>query len=233
MKYLSILKKYKFYICGGIVLLIILSGYIWATNVTASYKEPIKEELKEVKEVKEEKKETNKIRVDIKGEVEKPDVYEMSSDDRVIDLIKKAGGLKEEANTDIINLSKKLKDEDIIIIYSNNEIESFKKEEKSKYKVETKVLTCPDSNNSCINKETKIDEKDTKKESELKEDIKVNINEAGVMEFTSLPNIGEAKALKIIKYREENGNFESIEDLKNVSGIGDKLYEAIKDYITV
>ena len=61
----------------------------------------------------------------------------------------------------------------------------------------------------------------------------VNINTATISEFTTLSGIGEAKAQDIIKYREENGSFKSIEEIKNVSGIGDKIYEKIKDYITV
>ena len=49
----------------------------------------------------------------------------------------------------------------------------------------------------------------------------------------TLTGIGEKKAEDIIKYREENGEFTSIEDIKNVKGIGDSLFEKIKDYITL
>ena len=62
---------------------------------------------------------------------------------------------------------------------------------------------------------------------------KVNINKASKEELMTLSKIGESKALAIIEYRETNGNFKSIEDIKNVSGIGDKLFEEIKEYITV
>lgn len=61
----------------------------------------------------------------------------------------------------------------------------------------------------------------------------VNINTATQTELETLPGIGPSLALKIIRYREENGKFNNIEDLKNVSGIGDNRFNDIKDYITV
>ena len=61
----------------------------------------------------------------------------------------------------------------------------------------------------------------------------ININTAGVSELISIPGIGEAKANSIISYRKEKGLFKSIEDIKEVSGIGTSLYEKIKEYITI
>ena len=61
----------------------------------------------------------------------------------------------------------------------------------------------------------------------------ININTASESELTKLPGIGNSKAAAIIKYREENGNFSSKEDIKNVSGIGDSTYSNIEDLITV
>lgn len=61
----------------------------------------------------------------------------------------------------------------------------------------------------------------------------VNINTANQTELETLPGIGPSTADKIIKYRKENGNFENIEDIKNVSGIGDAKYENIKDKICI
>jgi competence protein ComEA len=72
-----------------------------------------------------------------------------------------------------------------------------------------------------------IDEEDTT------EALLININTATAAELTALPGIGEAKAKKIVAYREANGDFGSIEDIKNVSGIGDATFENIKSYITV
>lgn len=62
---------------------------------------------------------------------------------------------------------------------------------------------------------------------------KININKATQTELETIPGIGPSTALKIINYREENGKFSKIEDIKNVSGIGDAKYEQMKDYISI
>ena len=64
-------------------------------------------------------------------------------------------------------------------------------------------------------------------------DILININTATADELQNIPGIGEAKAQSIISYREENGDFKSIEDIMNVSGIGEKSFEKMKDKITI
>lgn len=63
--------------------------------------------------------------------------------------------------------------------------------------------------------------------------ILININTASKEGLMTLPSIGESIAQNIIEYRQENGDFKSIEEIKNVKRIGDKTYEKIKDYITV
>ena len=69
--------------------------------------------------------------------------------------------------------------------------------------------------------------------SSIKSTSKVNINKATQTELEMIPGVGPSTALKIIEYREQNGKFHSIEDIKNVSGIGDVKYEQMKEYITV
>ena len=61
----------------------------------------------------------------------------------------------------------------------------------------------------------------------------ININTAGTSELTSLPGIGETRAERIVAYRQSHGSFANIEELKNVSGIGDNIYEGLEEYITV
>ncbi len=61
----------------------------------------------------------------------------------------------------------------------------------------------------------------------------ININTATAAELTGIPGIGESIAGKIVKYREENGKFSCTEDIMKISGIKDKLYQKIKDMITV
>jgi len=161
-------------------------------------------------------------KVEIKGMIKNPGVYEINENDRVIDLIEKAGGLLEDSNTSILNLSKKLKDEMVVIIYSNKEIEELKQDKiVIKYEEVLIPCECPDSiNDACIEKENT----DNKKI--------ININTATKEELMTLPSIGESKAENIINYR-ENFKFETIEQIKEVSGIGESLFEKIKDYITI
>lgn len=62
---------------------------------------------------------------------------------------------------------------------------------------------------------------------------KLNINIATADELTALPGIGDALAAAIVDYRQENGSFSAIEDIMNVKGIGEKRFEALRDYITI
>ena len=242
------LEKYKLYITISIISILILTTLFFILF----YKEEkviAKEEIFiEKKESNLENKEEINIKVDVKGYVEKEGVYELSSNSRVIDAINKAGGLKKGANTDYKNLSKKLVDEMIIIIYSDDEVSKFKKEDKEIIYIEYKC-DCPDNiNDSCITKEDVVNtngveeekEEDSKKEESNKQDENskveeektlVSINTASKEELMTLPGIGESKANNIIKYREEHGKFEHLEDIKKVSGIGDSAYSKIKDLI--
>lgn len=147
--------------------------------------------------------EEKKIIVDIKGEVVSPGTYEMSIDDRVQDVIKKAGGLTSKANTESINLSEKVTDEMLIVIPS---IDSNTKPVEEKKPNTT-------SNNNIVS------------------DGKVSINKASIQELMTIKGIGEAKAKAIIDYRNKQGSFKNIDELKNVSGIGNSTFEKIKDYI--
>ena len=184
-----------------------------------------KDEKVSAKEI-EKNNDDNTIYVDIKGAVNNPGVYEMKPGSRVIDVIIKAGDLKEDADTSIINLSKLVTDEMYIIVYTKEEIFAYKDRiipsKKIVKEIEEKII-CPDTDNdACITSNDSA--------TSLNNGL-VNINNASLEELQTLPGIGEGKAKKIIEYR-ENNSFKSIEDIKNVSGIGDSLYEKIKDHIT-
>lgn len=202
-----------------VTLIICTTNYLNNSNtVLAKVTEKVEEKLK-------------KIRVDIKGYVINPGVYELNENSRVIDVINLAGGLKEGSNTNLINLSKKLKDEMVIIIYSNEEIEQYKQSKiKTEYVYNTEYIyievdSCPDDmNGACIS-----DYKATNNEL----NGKVNINTASIDELTKLPGIGTSKAEAIIDYRINNGDFKNINDISNVNGIGKSMFEKIKDNITV
>lgn len=216
------LKKYKFIL---IILFIFLAVSLIIQVNSKDNSEVIEfendiEEITNI-EVKEEKiEEIILYKVDIKGAVKNPGVYELEQGKRVIDAINKAGGLLNYSNTSTINLSKYLIDEMVIVVYTNDEISKMK-EENIKIEYIEKECVCPEiKNDACITEE--------KKENTL-----VNINIASLEELMTIPKIGESKAKDIIKYREENNGFKNIEEIKNINGIKDATYESIKEYITV
>ena len=200
----------KIYILLGIFLIGFCFYYIDSCTVKAEPKKRIN---------------TNYIYVDIKGAVKSPGVYKVPSTYRIIDVIEKAGDLKKNADTSIINLSKKVRDEMYIIIYTKDEIKEYKEKYNSSSKVIEEVekkIICPDQDNDgCINKNN-----------DSSTSGKVNINTASESELSTLTGVGKTKAKKIIEYRNKT-KFEKIEDIKNVSGIGNNLFEKIKNDIEI
>lgn len=152
------------------------------------------------------------IKVEVKGEVLNPDVYVLKKGSTIKELIDKAGGVKEDVDTYTINMTKVLNDGDVVVMYKDEKLEGLN------YKV-----------NEIVNDKS-TDEYIT---NEIWESSKISINSATKEELMSLPSIGEAKANAIIEYRQKNGLFKKIEDIKNVKGIGNALYEKIKDYINI
>lgn len=219
--------RYRKQIILGISLVIVLATTI--SSIIYFY-EPKKEKKIEKVAVEKIKKETKKedteklYMVDIKGEVISPGIYELPSTSRVIDVINKAGGLTDIADTSVINLSKKIEDEMVIIIYSEYEVNNWLTTKQEEDYLQGKCQNSEDSrieNDACIS-DNVIENNETL----------ININTATKEELMTLSGIGETKALAIISYREKTP-FTSIEDIKNVSGIGDSTYNEIKDYITV
>ncbi|MGN2337275.1 helix-hairpin-helix domain-containing protein [Clostridium cagae] len=149
-----------------------------------------------------EKLKDKNIVVEIKGEVKKPDVYELNDESIVKDVIEIAGGLTEEADISNINRAQKLKNHELIYIHNKSEV---------KDNVSYAQNTVTTSNNSG----------------------KININCAQLEELKNLNGMGEAKAKRIIEYRENIGAFNSVEDIKNIDGIGEKSFEKLKDQIDV
>lgn len=173
--------------------------------------------------------------VDIKGAVNNPGVYKLEENSRIMDVINLSGGLKDNADTSNINLSKKIKDEMFIIIYTKEEIEKYKNDSISTKKIneqlQKEIVVIDDNNDAQIN--IKTSDNYVKDDVDDKNNGKININVATKEELLSLDGIGDIKAQAIINYRNDKGIFNEIDDIKNVSGIGDSLFEKIKDYITV
>lgn len=150
-------------------------------------------------------KENEAMKVHITGQINREGVYEIKDGDRLEDLINKAGGLSPDADSKSLNLAMKLEDQMKIYIPSKDEI-----------------LDQEDASTDQIISNADLSSQEGK----------ININEASKEELMTLPNIGEKRAQAIIDYRESK-KFETIEEIKNVTGIGDKFYQAMQDLITV
>ncbi|MEG1486762.1 helix-hairpin-helix domain-containing protein [Lactococcus sp.] len=153
-------------------------------------------------------KNKNEIMVDLKGAVAKPNVYQISSDERLVDLIRQAGGFTDQADQKSINLSAKLKDEEVIYVPKVGESSSSESTDSpTSSSVSNQISTTSGP--------------------------KININKADLTELQKLTGIGQKKAQDIIDFRMKNGDFKSIEDLGKVSGFGDKTLEKLKDEISI
>ena len=154
----------------------------------------------------------NRIVVDIKGEVKNQGVYYLNEGRIVEDLIREAGGITDKASLDLVNRAEKLTNNKCIIIPSKEESNEIKGPQSNN------IASMPSSIASTSNDDG----------NEI-----ININTASIEELDKLPGVGEATANKIVNHREENGEFKSIEEIKNVNGIGDKKFEDMKELICV
>ena len=164
---------------------------------------------------------SKKIIVHISGEVISPGVISLEEGARIVDAINMADGVTEEADLSKVNLAYVLEDAQKIYIPNINEKEEKEIVENIEEGVVIRGSGMSDENNSSSGNNSK------------NENVKININTANVKELQKLSGIGESIALRIVTYRKENGKFNSIEDLKNVSGIGENKFNKIKNNIFV
>ena len=154
--------------------------------------------------------EENNIIVYVCGAVKESKVISMKENSRICDAIDAVGGLNSDADLTCINLASIIEDGDKIYIPKKGEILSVD----STSSISQSSISLNRNTNNITNN-------------------KININTATQTQLETIPWIGPSTALKIINYRKENGNFSSIEDIKNVSGIGENKYEKIKNYISI
>lgn len=168
---------------------------------------------------------TNTITVDIKGKVNNPGVYTISNNSLINDLIKLAGGVKSDGTTETLNLSKKLNDEDVIVVPSKTEV----KKNKTSLTSSAGTISINKKNSVSVNSTTKEEDASSKEET-IK--FPISLNNATKEELMALDGIGDTKAQNIIAYRTKTP-FKTIEDILNVSGIGETIFAKIKDNITI
>ncbi|EGO5822244.1 helix-hairpin-helix domain-containing protein [Enterococcus faecalis] len=144
------------------------------------------------------------IYVDIKGAVKVPGIYQLKNQQRIWDALALAGGVSEEADTAQVNYAQKVKDQMIIYVP--------KKGEAVAQSLETLQESAPAQQN---------------------QEEKINLNTATEAELQTISGIGAKKAQEIIRFRDEQGPFKTVEELKNVPGIGEKTVERLKDMLTV
>ena len=149
--------------------------------------------------------------IHITGAVKKPGVYQLKPTDRIVDAVKIAGGATEEANLDLINLAALLKDGQKIIVPYKTYSEAGKEINTNRYNNEASAYSSSTASISA----------------------KININTANATMLQTLSGIGPVLSERIIEYRNQNGLFGVIDDIKDVSGIGEKKFEGIKDLICV
>jgi len=143
------------------------------------------------------------LMVDIKGEIQKPGVYEMKEGDRIKEVVLLAGGFTEEAEEKQLNLAERVSDQQMIYVPSKEEAQN--------------------AGSTIINEQSQLNIADEQ----------ININTADQTELQKLSGIGAAKAQAIIDYRESSGPFQNVDDLKEVSGIGEKTIEKLRASVKV
>ena len=154
------------------------------------------------------------IYVDICGEVRQPGVYQITEGTRLFEVIRQAGGLTENADINVINQAETVCDGQKIRILSYQE--TAEAADDSGQASGQNGAGSGTSGGSAVDAEGRVD-----------------LNRADAAALQTIPGIGPSKAQRILEYREASGPFAKIEDIKNVSGIGNKTFESIRDYLTV
>ena len=204
------IKEYKFFLALTAIGLL-LGGYFLfhrpqssASTIPDLYQSSSSTSSKEKVQTNSSKEEKTATYVS-DAAVKQPGVYELRSNSRVHDAIYKAGGMTADANSQSVNLAQKLTDEAVIYVAKEGE--------------DVPVLGSSESPATSSAPAEKTG--------------KVHLNRATESELQTVSGIGQKRAQDIIAYREANGPFRSVDDLKNVSGIGEKTLEKLRDAFTV
>lgn len=241
---MNYLKNKKFIILSLIILTIPIIIFSYGKINNEESNSIVIAKVGEAEEIEKLTEKVDSFYVDIKGSIKNPGVYVMSDGDIINDLITKAGGLKKDAYTNNINLSRELSSEMMVYVYSNSEIDN-----ENENIISDSVCICNEVEcTPCIEKECSIIVSDNMEninetdeqtdnivvsDGSTEQNNKISINNATKEELMTLTGIGESKATAIIEYRSINNGFNSIDELLKVSGIGESIFDKIKESITL
>ena len=153
------------------------------------------------------------VYVQVTGAVKYPGVYELPEGSRVFEAIEKAGGMTDDARAESINQALEVSDGQLIVLYTKQEWQQMQA--------------------GTMNGSEDLAAAQNVLSESAADDGRININTASAEQLCTISGIGESRAQSIITYREQNGAFGSIEEIKKVSGIKDGLFQKIKDKIKV
>lgn len=227
-KIIAYVKDNRLFVSVIAVLMVIFCFFLWMTcgagnsmeaetsytDVTALSTSSSKQSSQSLSEASSQsktegsEKDKSKVTVDVKGAVANPGVYTLKASARVTDAIKAAGGMTEDADAKSVNLAASLSDEEVVYVATKDE------------------------NLSVLGQSGTGQVSDKGGQTSAK-DGKINLNTATSEELQTISGIGGKRAEDIIAYRESHGGFQSVDDLKNVSGIGDKTLEKIRESLYV
>lgn len=231
----NFIAQYKLYFVVGLVLLVLII-VMWTRKETQkdelidfnedkiaafANKESLDNDENDKEQVKAAAKKQvidkpQNVTCDISGAVKNQGVYTLKKGARLNELITAAGGLKTNAQIKNVNRALILNDQDKIRIpYKGEKITK-------KAIVESYSSDSVEPNSAEVASDTSVAENN-----------KVNINTADAAQLQKLNGIGEKKAQQIISYRQKNGQFKAVDELKQVSGIGDKTFAGLKDQLEI
>ena len=201
---------------GGLAILIVtvICYYIITKSTSVDYTEFESENNIVIEEI-----ESKEIIVHIIGAVVNEGIVKVKEGSRIADVIEEAGGTLSTVDFSKVNLAYIVQDGQKIYIPSIEDVEEETENNAYEY--------ISSSSGTGVVIETE------KEEGGISVNGMVNINTANQAELETLPGIGQSTASKIIEYRKQNKKFENIEDIKNVSGIGEAKFNGIKDKITI
>lgn len=192
----------------AIFLILTLSFVIWGKEQSQT-KLPIVSTSSSIQQpTSEEKKyssEESNILVDLKGAVQQEGVYKLRANSRVRDVIELAGGLTQEADRHAVNFAEKLVDEQVVYVAKQGE----------------DISVLPNASSA------------GKANAEMSNSTKVNINKANLEELQRISGIGVKRAQDILETRDSLGGFKTLDDLRQVSGIGEKTLEKLKHELSL